>query len=61
LTFVSATSAHDHPTASADFAPNDPVGERRMQARDFANTRYSTLNQINLDNVKHLRVAWTAR
>jgi PQQ-dependent dehydrogenase (methanol/ethanol family) len=59
LTFASATSAQDHPTASADFAPNDPVGEWRMQARDFANTRYSTLNQITLDNVKRLRVAWT--
>lgn len=28
-----------------------------MQSGDFANTRYSTLNQINKDNVKNLRVA----
>src|SRR5690606_38788073 len=26
---------------------------------DYANTRYSTLDQINKDNVKDLRVAWT--
>ncbi|MDF3605129.1 methanol/ethanol family PQQ-dependent dehydrogenase [Paracoccus sp. DMF-8] len=26
---------------------------------DYANTRYSTLDQINRDNVKDLRVAWT--
>ncbi len=30
-----------------------------MQAGDFANRRYSTLGQINKDNVKNLRVAWT--
>ncbi len=57
--FVNATSAQNAPGANANFAPNDPAGEWRSQARDFANTRYSTLNQINLDNVKRLRVAWT--
>ncbi|AGT07201.1 methanol/ethanol family PQQ-dependent dehydrogenase [Paracoccus aminophilus] len=30
-----------------------------IQTGDYANTRYSTLNQINKDNVKDLRVAWT--
>jgi lanthanide-dependent methanol dehydrogenase len=30
-----------------------------MPAKDFANTRYSTLNQINADNVGKLQVAWT--
>jgi len=29
------------------------------QAGDFANTRYSELSQINKDNVKDLKVAWT--
>ncbi|WP_181707572.1 lanthanide-dependent methanol dehydrogenase XoxF5 [Chthonobacter rhizosphaerae] len=29
------------------------------QAGDFANTRWSELNQINKDNVKNLQVAWT--
>src|SRR5215469_13966189 len=30
-----------------------------MPAGDFANTRYSTLNQINAGNVGKLQVAWT--
>ncbi len=30
-----------------------------IQMGDYANTRYSTLDQINKDNVKDLRVAWT--
>lgn len=30
-----------------------------IQTGDYANTRYSTLEQINKDNVKDLRVAWT--
>ena len=45
--------------ASASFAPNDPPGEWRSQARDFANTRYSTLDQITTENVGKLRIAWT--
>lgn len=30
-----------------------------IQTGDYANTRYSTLDQITRDNVKDLRVAWT--
>ncbi|WP_017999005.1 methanol/ethanol family PQQ-dependent dehydrogenase [Paracoccus sp. N5] len=30
-----------------------------IQTGDYANTRYSTLDKINKDNVKDLRVAWT--
>src|SRR5215510_11331235 len=30
-----------------------------MQAGDMQNHRYSALKQINKDNVKNLRVAWT--
>ena len=30
-----------------------------MPAGDYANTRYSTLDQINKDNVKNLRPVWT--
>ena len=30
-----------------------------MPAKDYANTRYSTLNQINTGNVGKLQVAWT--
>ena len=32
--------------ATANFAPNDPPGEWRRQARDYANTRFSPLAQI---------------
>jgi alcohol dehydrogenase (cytochrome c) len=45
--------------ATANFAPKDPPGEWRSAGRDYANTRYSTLDQINTQNVKQLRVAWT--
>ncbi len=40
-------------------APNPPSGEWRMQSHDYANSRYSTLDQINTGNVSRLRVAWT--
>jgi len=45
--------------ATADFAPNDPPGEWRSQARDYANTRYSPLAQITPANVAQLKMAWT--
>jgi len=45
--------------ATLNSAPNDPAGEWRSQAHDYANTRYSTLDQINTENVSKLRVAWT--
>ncbi|HWG68888.1 MAG TPA: PQQ-dependent dehydrogenase, methanol/ethanol family [Steroidobacteraceae bacterium] len=45
--------------ATINFAPNDPAGEWRSQARDYANSRYSPLDQINSGNVAQLRVAWT--
>jgi alcohol dehydrogenase (cytochrome c) len=52
-------AAENDSSANANFAPNDPPGEWRSQARDFASTRYSPLDQITVDNVKRLRVAWT--
>jgi alcohol dehydrogenase (cytochrome c) len=45
--------------ATFNSAPNDPPGEWRGQARDYANTRYSTLDQINTGNAARLRIAWT--
>ncbi|MBV8869199.1 MAG: PQQ-dependent dehydrogenase, methanol/ethanol family [Acetobacteraceae bacterium] len=45
--------------ATANLAPNDPPGEWHRQARDYANTRYSTLDKINTGNVGQLRVAWS--
>lgn len=44
---------------TANFAPDIPAREWRSQARDYANTRYSTLDDVNLTNVADLRVAWT--
>ena len=32
-----------------------------MPTGNYANHRYSTLNQINTDNVKNLRPVWTSR
>jgi alcohol dehydrogenase (cytochrome c) len=46
-------------TTKANFAPNTPPGEWRSQARDYANTRFSPLDQIAVDNVAKLRPAWT--
>ncbi|MDQ6779876.1 MAG: PQQ-dependent dehydrogenase, methanol/ethanol family [Candidatus Eremiobacteraeota bacterium] len=50
-----------HPlnNAHAGFAPNDPPGEWHSQARDYANTRYSPLEQITTANVAKLRIAWS--
>ena len=45
--------------ATFDFSPNDPPAEWHSQARDYANTRYSPLNQITRENVGKLRIAWT--
>jgi alcohol dehydrogenase (cytochrome c) len=45
--------------ATADFAPNDPAGEWHSPARDYANTRFSPLNQINRGNVARLKMAWS--
>jgi len=63
------SSASDTPPAGApansitgatfNFAPNDPPGEWHSQARDYANTRYSTLHQIDTSNAAKLRIAWT--
>jgi lanthanide-dependent methanol dehydrogenase len=44
---------------TANFAPNDPAGEWHSQARDYANTRFSPLADVNTTNVGKLRVAWT--
>ena len=58
---AAATDSPEPPlnNAHANFAPNDPPGEWRSQARDYANTRYSPLDQITAANVAKLRVAWS--
>src|SRR5262252_5415242 len=40
-------------------APADTDKEWNMPTKNYSSTRYSTLNAINTDNVKTLKVAWT--
>ncbi|MFL6278080.1 MAG: methanol/ethanol family PQQ-dependent dehydrogenase [Blastocatellia bacterium] len=72
LTFVllAPLACAPRPTAqSSDSSPSSPQaasapgmtddGQWTMAAKDYANTRYSTLNEINTGNVANLKVAWT--
>jgi lanthanide-dependent methanol dehydrogenase len=52
--FAGAANANDE-LIKLSKDPNQWV----MPSGDYANTRYSTLNQINKDNVKNLRPIWT--
>ncbi len=55
-------AAADRPSysgATADFAGAGQPGEWTSQARDYANTRFSPLDQITPENVARLKVAWT--
>jgi alcohol dehydrogenase (cytochrome c) len=55
-----APSAHtSYSGASTTFDGVGKPGEWTSQARDYANTRYSPLNQINAANVATLKIAWT--
>ena len=53
------STGKSYSSATADFAGAGQPGEWTSQARDYANTRYSPLDQINADNVGRLKVAWT--
>jgi PQQ-dependent dehydrogenase (methanol/ethanol family) len=59
----SHTAAPAPPTPTSGGRPAakipDEDGQWTMAMKDFANTRYSGLDQINTQNVKNLRVAWT--
>lgn len=49
-------------SASANDSVLKATGDAKnwaIQTGDYANTRYSTLDQINANNVKNLKVAWT--
>jgi PQQ-dependent dehydrogenase (methanol/ethanol family) len=49
-------------SASANDSVTEAIDNSKqwaIQTGDYANTRYSELDQINKDNVKDLRVAWT--
>jgi lanthanide-dependent methanol dehydrogenase len=45
--------------ATANFVGAGKPGEWTSEARDYANTRYSPLDQINAGNVANLRLAWS--
>ena len=45
--------------AHAATAPAGDDGQWTMPAKDYANTRFSGLEEINTQNVKGLKVAWT--
>jgi quinoprotein glucose dehydrogenase len=45
--------------AAACATPDTPAGDWRVTGGDPANTRYSSLDQINRGNVAQLRIAWT--
>ncbi|HET7435519.1 MAG TPA: PQQ-binding-like beta-propeller repeat protein, partial [Thermoanaerobaculia bacterium] len=45
-------------TAATHAVPADD-GQWTMAPKDYANTRFSTLDQINTTNVRRLKVAWT--
>ena len=40
-------------------APSSPDGDWTSQARDYANSRYSALDQINVGNANRLKTTWT--
>src|SRR5947209_15472389 len=46
-------------SAIPQFAQTQEDGQWTMPAKNYASTRYSGLDQINTDNVKSLKVAWT--
>src|SRR6266513_1935023 len=52
--FAGFVSAQTSPSA------NEPAedGQWPMFGKNYANTRYSGLDQINTENVKNLKVAW---
>src|ERR1041385_8626610 len=53
------------PSIAIAFAATTPIqeqpddGQWTMAAKNYASTRYSTLDQVNTQNVKNLRPAWT--
>ncbi|MDO5704393.1 MAG: methanol/ethanol family PQQ-dependent dehydrogenase [Paracoccus sp. (in: a-proteobacteria)] len=53
---LSGAVAYANDSVTAEMAKPE---QWAIQTGDYANTRYSTLDQINKDNVGDLRVAWT--
>lgn len=47
------------PTPSAGQAAQTVDGQWLMATKDYANTRFSALDQINTQNANQLKLAWT--
>jgi lanthanide-dependent methanol dehydrogenase len=58
ILMASGTFAANLPIAPASAVPRDD-GQWTMAPKDYANTRFSTLDQINNSNIKNLHVALT--
>ena len=56
LALLLTGTAYANDSVKAEIAK---TGQWAIPTGDYANTRYSELDQINKDNVKDLRVAWT--
>jgi PQQ-dependent dehydrogenase (methanol/ethanol family) len=53
-----STPTTQQATGASQNAPPDD-GQWSMPAKDFASWRFSSLNEINTDNVKNLKLAWS--
>src|SRR3954464_13749072 len=62
---ISTARSSGSPLTGSFSADPDPLklqqddGQWVMPAKNYASTRYSTLDEINLGNVSRLKVAWT--
>src|SRR5258708_2059494 len=61
LAAAPATSPSTAPATAPSTPPTSASADAQwtMPTKDYANTRYSTLDQINTDNAKNLKLAWT--
>ena len=48
-----------YPSQNTAMQPEAEDGQWPMSAKNFANTRFSGLNEVNTSNVANLKVAWT--
>jgi len=58
-TMPTAALAADPPATQPSGSVDPQDGQWPIAAKNYANTRYSGLNQINTENAKSLKVAWT--
>ena len=60
---TACTNAGEPPQAQSSASPASPVNDEDKQwgmpNKNYASTRYSSLNAINTDNVKTLKAAWS--